>query len=249
MARLRAKASEPPPSLHKALSCRHGIDVLLRARSSERRPAKETTLKTIIGLLLAATLCGTAGGDDDVGVSGNPAAGPPVAAEGWIDAARGLASEMAWSFSDIYFHRADYAGTFYSLLGVIAADPRDPDAYICAGVTLLSMDMAEESLKLRLIGLEHTRDLFDMWHDLGFWYLDRQDFARARDYFEEAAKRPCPPFVVKMWAHACEHDGDLAKALDIWETVREITPDDPVIDLNVHRIKKLQAENSAESGD
>jgi tetratricopeptide (TPR) repeat protein len=195
----------------------------------------------MLAVLTATSLCVGAPADEPSDAPGAADAGSPAAAESWIDAGRGLASEMAWTISDIYFHRADLVGTFYPLLGAIEADPHDPDAYICAGVILFSMDMEEDSLKMRMIGLDHTRDLFDVWHDLGFWYYDRLDYAKARDYFEQAAKRPCPPFVYKMWAHACEHNGELKKALDIWEMVRAMTPDDPVIDLNVSRIKELLA--------
>lgn len=208
-----------------------------------------TALTYLAVLCLLPAPCIKAGADDAAPASTGPEAGAQAAADPWVDGARGLAWEMAWTISDIYFHRADYTGTFYSLLAAVAANPRDPDAYICAGVMLLSMDKEEDSLKMRLIGLEYTRDLFDVWHDLGFWYFDRQDFATARGYFEEATKRPCPPFVWKMWAHACEHDGDLEKALEIWETVRGITPDDPVIEMNMDRIRKIMGEDAPQTDD
>jgi tetratricopeptide (TPR) repeat protein len=198
--------------------------------------------------LTALALCVPALGDAEPRGSSSPDAANPASCEAWVDVVRGLAGEIAWGASDDFFHMADYPATFYSLLAVIDVDPHDPDAYICSGVMAGSMGSDEAGLRYRELGIEYTPDQFDVFHDLGMWYYERGEYKKARDLFEEAAKRPCPPFVWKMWAHACEETGELQKALDLWDKVRQLTPNDPVIDLNVKRIKKALAEGGQSSG-
>ena len=83
-------------------------------------------------------------------------------------------------------------------------------------------------------------DRWESHFELGFFYFNAQTrYDDAVPEFARARELGCPPVKVRMYAHALEHSGEPAKALDVWRELLAADPGDGVARQNLQRIEAI----------
>lgn len=145
--------------------------------------------------------------------------------------------DLLWRKSDYYFHEGDYENAIRLHRLIVDFEPDFTEAYSVGAWLLESLGREKEGLQFLEQGLAANRKVYDLYFELGFYYFKRQDFQKAREYFSDAVKLEHPSTVDRMLAHACEKQGDLAAARDVWKGILKDNPTDAVALRNLQRIE------------
>ncbi len=149
-----------------------------------------------------------------------------------------MVRDRLWEVDDIFWHRGEYARCVAALRLIAAMDPQDTEAYASAAWLLENalMENPHKAERLLLDGLEHNRDVYDLYWELGFFYYIHARFEEAIEYLERAVAFDVPEYVWHFLAHAYEHAGDIGAALSIWFQQEAAEPDSPVPEIQIERI-------------
>ncbi len=148
------------------------------------------------------------------------------------------AAQVLWLLADFPFHLGSYPDAVRLNQAVAFLTPHFTDAYEVTAWLLWSDDRPDEAMRWRHKGLRANPDVYDLYFDIGLWYLQQaKDYQKAILYLSKAATFECPEFVHHSLAHALERGGQPEEALAIWERLLKENPDNGVARLNYERIK------------
>jgi tetratricopeptide (TPR) repeat protein len=150
--------------------------------------------------------------------------------------------DLLWRRSDGYFHKGDYENAIRLHRLIVQFEPDFTEAYAVGAWLMESLGREKEALSFLQEGLSHNTDNYHLYFEIGFFYFNRKEFAEARKYFGEAIKHEHPVFVARMLAHACEKQGDLQAAREVWRSLLSADPTDAVASMNLKRVEaKIEA--------
>lgn len=158
----------------------------------------------------------------------------------------GRVTDILWDKSDDMFHEGyfDYAAATLRLITVM--DPTDTEAFSTGAWLMDSRNRPEEALAFLQHGLSVNPTRYNMYDELGTYHYMKKEYKLASSYLEMAvAFDDCPVLVWRMLAHAYERSGEAEKSIKVWEHLSQVTPDDPVIKLNLDRLKKKRNEDNS----
>jgi len=126
-------------------------------------------------------------------------------------------------------------------------DPRFLEPYRLGGLFLLYFArQPQAAVSLLERGAAANPDRWELPHDLGrYYYLEVQDYDRALQWWERAAKLPdrpdyLPRFVARLYART----GQMETVLDLWSELYRTAQNDSVRSLALQEIERLQAGSS-----
>ena len=127
-------------------------------------------------------------------------------------------------------------------------DPRFLEPYRLGGLFLLYFArQPQAAVSLLERGAAANPDRWELPHDLGrYYYLEVQDYDRALQWWERAAKLPdrpdyLPRFVARLYART----GQMETVLDLWSELYRTAQNDSVRSLALQEIERLKAGQSA----
>lgn len=151
----------------------------------------------------------------------------------------GRVTDILWDRSDDMFHEGcfDYAAAMFRL--ITEMDPTDTEAFGLGAWLMDSRNRPADALAFLRHGLSVNPTRYNMYDELGAYYYKKKDYKQASGYLEKAvAFDDCPVQVWHMLAHAYERSGSVEESIKAWEHVSLVSPDDPVVKLNLDRLKK-----------
>jgi len=123
-------------------------------------------------------------------------------------------------------------------------DPRFLEPYRLGGLFLLYFArQPQAAVSLLERGAAANPDRWELPHDLGrYYYLEVQDYDRALQWWERAAKLPdrpdyLPRFVARLYART----GQMETVLDLWSELYRTAQNDSVRSLALLEIERLKA--------
>jgi len=126
-------------------------------------------------------------------------------------------------------------------------DPRFLEPYRLGGLFLLYFArQPQAAVSLLERGAAANPDRWELPHDLGrYYYLEVQDYDRALQWWERAAKLPdrpdyLPRFVARLYART----GQMETVLDLWSELYRTAQNDSVRSLALQEIERLKAGSS-----
>lgn len=147
---------------------------------------------------------------------------------------KGLAADLLWLNMETFWHSGQHykmlpllesvswlqpryitvwaVGGWHMAYNVYAAvkDPKEKQFWYNNGVSFLKK------------GIVYNPDKYDLNFELGWTYYHKgKDYSNAVRYFERAVKFPHPDYVDDVLAHAYEKNGQIKKAIERWEYVRD----------------------------
>jgi len=127
-------------------------------------------------------------------------------------------------------------------------DPRFLEPYRLGGLFLLYFArQPQAAVSLLERGAAANPDRWELPHDLGrYYYLEVQDYDRALQWWERAAKLPdrpdyLPRFVARLYART----GQTETVLELWSELYRTAQNDSVRSLALQEIERLKAGQSA----
>lgn len=97
----------------------------------------------------------------------------------------------------------------------------------------------ERGINFLTKGVSYNTEKYDVYFELGWTYYHKgQDYPNAAKQLAQAVKFPHPAYVDNVLAHAYELNGQVDKALEIWETKLKENASDNVARRAVEKIKK-----------
>lgn len=124
---------------------------------------------------------------------------------------------------------------------VVEVDPSYVEAYGNGAWLLSSAGKDAEAVALYKKGIAANPNRYEVYFELGMYYYRKKDFANAEVNFSAATKHAPPAFVWKILAHSLEKLGRLEDSLAAWDKAKAIDPKDPVIEINMSRIREKLA--------
>ncbi len=161
-----------------------------------------------------------------------------------------IARELALQIlreADRCFHHGDYEGAIVRDLMAATLNPRLWQAFSAGGWLLESLGIDRRNWNLELAGLRvyllgaaANPDVCEAQMDVAFWYYNRGYYEVAAEWFARACEVAPPDYQApwRMRAHALFRAGRKREALAIWEELARRTPDDPVVRLNLEKVKR-----------
>lgn len=146
--------------------------------------------------------------------------------------------------ADYYWHKGVHHWMMGMLFFLIELDPKDVELYSGLGWILDSNDMPDRALEVYERGIKANPTKFDNYYDAGFFHYQKKNYEKAADYARQAVSKGAPAVVYKLLAHSYEKMKNYEKALEVWEQIRKLTPDDVAIDHNVKKLKALMTGGS-----
>jgi tetratricopeptide (TPR) repeat protein len=151
--------------------------------------------------------------------------------------------------TDLRFHRMHHV---FDVLTSLA--PRFIPAYVFGAFALAQEGFDfERAERLMLKGIESNPRSGMLAFQMGFLYYVRaggRDLRRAAEYFEQAARQPdAPPQSGRFAAFARQHAGDLRVAYELWQRVRDQSPNRylrEIAEREMARIREALASGRAE---
>ena len=146
---------------------------------------------------------------------------------------RGIAADILWLRCDMYFHH----GQWYKLLPLYRTitflQPHFIQAWAVAGWHMAyniyheapeedKQKWLEAGINFLKTGIGHNPDRYDLYFELGWTYFHKaEDYANAVIYFKKATEYEHPDYIDRMVAHAYEKNGELKKALEVWQELQK----------------------------
>lgn len=154
--------------------------------------------------------------------------------------------DRVWEHGDHYWHDGRYTDRIATDKLVIRMDPGALEAYSTTGFLLENTGKEEQALAIYRRATQVAPQDWNAWHELGWWYWKRKRVPEAIKIYEIAVtKKGAPTTVWKTLAHAYEANGQLKKALALWEKVRYKDAADGAINVNVARLERKLKEQEA----
>lgn len=129
---------------------------------------------------------------------------------------------------------------------VTSLDPYFLEPYLLGGIYLLYLSrQPEAAISLLEKGAAANPGRWELPHDLGrYYYLEVQDYDRALQWWERAAKLPdrpdyLPRFVARLYAKT----GHRETALELWSEIYRTAQNDSVRSIALEEIERLKAVN------
>lgn len=164
---------------------------------------------------------------------------PPEPIQRKLQSIRTLLEFRLVQLADEYWHDGQHYKTMAILFVLIEYDPSDVETYSNLGWMLDSYGETARAFQVYERGLRANPNRYDLYYDIGFWYYQKGDYARARTYLEKAVQfANIPVFVWKTLAHTYEKLGEYEKCLQAWEKARQVDPTDGAVPLNMERVRK-----------
>jgi len=150
---------------------------------------------------------------------------------------KGLAADLLWLNVENYWH----SGQHYKMLPLFEAvawlQPHYITVWAVGGWHMayniyVAVKTEEEKqywynqgIKFLKKGVSYNPDKYDLYFETGWTYYHKgKDYPNAVKYFEKAIKYPHPEYVDDVLAHAYEKNGQIKKAIETWEYVRDNYP-------------------------
>ncbi|MER3559587.1 MAG: hypothetical protein C4336_09200, partial [Armatimonadota bacterium] len=122
-----------------------------------------------------------------------------------LQSIRALLDFRLVQLADEYWHDGQHFKTMAILFVLIEYDSSDVETYSNLGWMLDSYGETVRAFQVYERGLRANPNRYDLYYDIGFWYHQKGDYARARTYLEKAAQfANIPAFVWKTLAHTYE---------------------------------------------
>jgi tetratricopeptide (TPR) repeat protein len=151
---------------------------------------------------------------------------------------------------DRWWHDGQHEHLINMTYFAITLDPHNIDLYENAGWLLWSSDRDDEAVALYQRGLRNNPNSYDMYYELGqYYYIRKKDYARAREYLEQAVKFPCEWFVWNSLGHVYARLGEREKAVETWQELLRRFPMMPVDQMEAVRknIRDVMTRDSSPS--
>ncbi|MCS6831080.1 MAG: tetratricopeptide repeat protein [Armatimonadota bacterium] len=130
---------------------------------------------------------------------------------------------------DRWWHDGQHEHLINMTYFTIRFDPRNVSLYENAGWLLWSSNRDDEAVAMYERGLRNNPDAYDMYYELGqYYYLRKRDYARAKEYLEQAVKFPCEWFVWNTLGHVYARLGEKEKAIETWQELLRRFPMMPI---------------------
>ncbi|GIV15691.1 MAG: hypothetical protein KatS3mg022_1126 [Armatimonadota bacterium] len=130
---------------------------------------------------------------------------------------------------DKWWHDGQHEHLINMTYFVIAFDPHNLSLYENAGWLLWSSNRDDEAVALYQRGLRNNPNTYDMYYELGqYYYIRKKDYAKAREYLEQAIKFPCEWFVWNTLGHVYARLGERQKAVETWQELLRRFPMMPI---------------------
>lgn len=130
---------------------------------------------------------------------------------------------------DRWWHDGQHEHLINMTYFAIVLDPHNISLYENAGWLLWSSNRDDEAVALYQRGLRNNPDAYDMYYELGqYYYIRKRDYAKAREYLEQAIQFPCEWFVWNTLGHVYARLGEREKAVETWQELLRRFPMMPI---------------------
>jgi tetratricopeptide (TPR) repeat protein len=161
-------------------------------------------------------------------------------------------SDKAWNYhnkmSDYYFHKGNYPEMLYHAREMVKWDPKDVETWSSLGYYYWSMSVdnkdkkdlyMKKALSIYLEGLEHNKDSYNLYDEIGKFYLNSaKDYNSAIPYFEKAiTKKDCTNIPYHILAKCYELTNNSTKALTVIQSCLNKFPKDAKAKVELERLK------------
>ena len=115
----------------------------------------------------------------------------------------------------------------YNISVMVKDKPKEEAAWIQAGVDFLKE------------GITYNPERYDLYFELGWTFFHKvKNYAEAAKYLELACKFPGPDYLPNVLAHAYEKNGQVDRAIKIWEEIiRSGNSFGPIASRHIHNLK------------
>jgi tetratricopeptide (TPR) repeat protein len=157
-------------------------------------------------------------------------------------------ADLLWEKSDEYFHDGKFEWSIAALRLVTEIDPTDVEAFSVGAWLMDSKGRPDDALSFLEKGLSINPMRWEMNSELGEFFYNKKRYSDSTAYFETAVKLPdCPLVVWHRLAHAYERSGRIEESIKTWEQLTVLEPDNPIVDMNLDRLKEIAAEQDADA--
>lgn len=147
---------------------------------------------------------------------------------------KGIAADLLWLNVENYWHSGQHYKLLPILESIVWLQPKHILVWSVGG-WIMSYNCAAQAkdpkekkywynqgVKFLKKGILYNPDNYDLYFELGWtYYYKGKDYANAVRYFQKAVKYPHPEYVDDVLAHAYEKNGQINKAIQQWEYVKE----------------------------
>ena len=151
-------------------------------------------------------------------------------------------TELLWEKSDVFFHKGEFERCIAMLRIITEMDPSDTEAFAVGAWLMDSVDREGEAQAFLEKGLAQNQERYDLYDELGMFCFRKNDFDKSAEYYEKAVSfEDCPVITWHALAHAYEQGGQIDKAIKTWEHISVLELDNPVVKLNLDRLKEIES--------
>lgn len=156
----------------------------------------------------------------------------------------GLLCDQLWAANDEFWHKGEIKRCIVTMQVITEIDPQDTEAFTDMA-WLLSGEGNNDAAKAtyeKAISLNPKA--VDLYFDFGMHYFGLKQYDDAIKILESAL--PLTPSALhwKLLAHAYEHAGRYDDSVKMWLHVKEMTPDDPAVGINLPRVQELAVKSA-----
>lgn len=147
--------------------------------------------------------------------------------------------DYLWERSDDCWHEGEYEYCIKINRLIVILDPSFVEAYLTAAWLADSLGRENEAKGWLEEAVEKAPG-WESFSDLGLFYLNRKDYAKAEENYKKACREYSPPaYVWRMYAHSLRHQGKLTEAIEVLEETAKKFPDDLI---TKHLLEKFKSE-------
>lgn len=147
--------------------------------------------------------------------------------------------DYLWERSDDCWHEGEYEYCIKINRLIVILDPSFTEAYLTAAWLADSLGREKEAEAWLKEAVEKAPG-WESYSDLGLFYLNRKDYAKAEENYKKACREYSPPsYVWRMYAHSLRHQGKLKEAIEVLEEAIKKFPDDLI---TKHLLEKFKSE-------
>lgn len=101
----------------------------------------------------------------------------------------------------------------------------------------------DRAVQLMQYGIDHNRDNWHLYYDLGFVYYGLKEYKKASETFEQGSHVPdAHPFLKIMAAQTAEHAGDLQTARMLWSATFETSKEKNIRENAFEHLRSIQVD-------
>ncbi len=165
---------------------------------------------------------------------------PPLSsADIWESVGDACLAEADW-----WWHKGDYDQVIRCLQVVVFMQPEMVDTYGDAAWLQWSMGYNTEAIGTYHRGIQTNPNNPEAYFNLGFHYYNTRQYESAIKYLRQAADLGGRQVIRRTYAHALEKSGRIEASLQQWEKMLQETPDQPVVQNNYERVRRLAGEQA-----